>query len=55
MTIFDSAQLRLEMNDAIVPIKRLGTEVILYPVSLAQGKPTTSMAIFEESADLWRR
>ena len=54
VTIFDSVQLRLEMGDVTVPMKRLDNNTILCSISLELDNPTTT-AMRAESADLWHR
>ena len=54
VTIFDSVQPRLEIDDVTVPMKRLDNDTILGSVSLELDN-STNMAMRAESADLWHR
>ena len=54
VTIFDSAQPRLEMGDVTVPMKRLDHDTTFCSVSLELDN-STNTAIRAESADLWHR
>ncbi|CAN0576528.1 unnamed protein product, partial [Ectocarpus sp. 12 AP-2014] len=53
-TIFDPTQPRLEMGDAIIPMKQLGNDTMLCSVSLKLDNPPNT-AMRAESADLWHR
>ena len=54
VTIFDSVQPRLEMDDVTVPMKLLDNDTIICCVSLKLNN-STNTAMRAESADLWHR